>query len=106
VRFFTRRSFERLAAGAGLEVRRREGTGTPIEVLGRHAGRAYRRPAIERAQNAAVALRPTLFAYQFVYELRPPTRPDERDVVTDERIEPISGGEGARRDVRASSVTA
>jgi hypothetical protein len=103
---FTRRSFERLAAGAGLEVRRREGTGTPSEVLGRHAGCAYRKPAVERAQTAAVALRPTLFAYQFVYELRPLARPDERDVVTDERIEPISGGEGAGRDVTASSVPA
>jgi hypothetical protein len=106
VRFFTRRSFERLAAVAGLEVRRREGTGTPIEVLGRHAGSAYRRPAIERAQNAAVALRPTLFAYQFVYELRPLTRPDERHVVTAERIEPISDGQGAGPDVTASSVPA
>jgi hypothetical protein len=91
---------------AGLEVRRREGTGTPIEVLGRHAGSAYRRPAIERAQNAAVALRPTLFAYQFVYELRPLTRPDERHVVTAERIEPISDGQGAGPDVTASSVPA
>jgi SAM-dependent methyltransferase len=106
VRFFTRRSFERLAAGAGLEIRRREGTGTPIEVLGRHAGRAYRRPAIERAQNAAVALRPTLFAYQFVYELRPLARSDERDVVTAERNEPIGGEQGAGRDVTASSVSA
>jgi len=105
VRFFTRRSFERLAAGAGLEIRRREGTGTPVEVLGRHVGRAYRKPAIERAQNAAVALRPTLFAYQFVYELCPLAQPDERDAVTAERIDPVSGGQGAG-GVTAPSVPA
>jgi hypothetical protein len=41
----------------------------------RHAGRAYRKPAIEQAQDAALALRPTLFAYQFIYELRPVAPP-------------------------------
>jgi hypothetical protein len=103
VRFFTRRSFERLAAGAGLQIRRREGTETPVEVLGRHVGPAYRRPAIERAQNAAVALRPTPFAHQFVHELRPLARSDEQDVVTAGRI---GGGQGAGRDVTAPSVPA
>jgi glycosyltransferase involved in cell wall biosynthesis len=103
VRFFTRRSFERLAAGAGLEVVRREGTGTPIEVLGRHADQAYRRPAVERVQAAAVALRPTLFAYQFVYELAPSAQPEEQRVsVGDEHAEPIGDRRRVGRDVEVS----
>jgi glycosyltransferase involved in cell wall biosynthesis len=103
VRFFTRRSFERLAGDAGLRVRRREGTTTPIEVVGRHTAQAHRRPPIERAQHAAVALRPTLFAYQFVYEL----------VAANRRPDPASMGDGhalgtasEQDDVVVAGVTA
>ena len=37
VRFFTRRSFERLATGTGFRVVHRSGTGLPLEVLDRGA---------------------------------------------------------------------
>lgn len=75
IRFFTRRSFERLARRAGLTARRREAMGLPIEVadrggavdvtggnLGRLAGRIDR---------IGVTLAPTLFAYQFLFEFEP-----------------------------------
>ncbi|MGI8760525.1 MAG: methyltransferase domain-containing protein [Jatrophihabitantaceae bacterium] len=73
VRFFTRRSFERLVRSCGLVIRRRSVVGTPFDVLGRDAG-----PALARASSAAAALDrlaarswPTLFGYQFLYELQP-----------------------------------
>ena len=75
VRFFTRKSFERLAESQGLEVRRREAIGLPLEVANRSAAGAgataeRRRPSgLQRVDRAAVALRPTLFAYQFIFEL-------------------------------------
>jgi glycosyltransferase involved in cell wall biosynthesis len=81
VRFFTRRSFERLVGRASYTVRRREAVGAPIEVVDRGAtgpasgdGRdgALRRLAA-RADALGVALRPTLFGYQFLYELVPTT---------------------------------
>jgi 2-polyprenyl-3-methyl-5-hydroxy-6-metoxy-1,4-benzoquinol methylase len=76
VRFFTRRSFERLAASTGFRVVHRSGTGLPLEVLdrganGRGPGSGSAAQALARLDRAAVALRPQLFAYQFVYELVP-----------------------------------
>ena len=76
MRFFTRRSFERLAAAQGLEVRRRESLGLPLEVLER--GLPEHKISVERSvrfdqrlDNVGVVFRPTLFAYQFLYELEP-----------------------------------
>jgi SAM-dependent methyltransferase len=76
VRFYTRSSFERLAESVGFGVARREALGLPVEVIrrgGRRTGdRAARRPgAASRWGSLGVALRPTLFAYQFLYELVP-----------------------------------
>ncbi|HUI50072.1 MAG TPA: bifunctional glycosyltransferase/class I SAM-dependent methyltransferase [Acidimicrobiia bacterium] len=70
VRFFTRRSFERIAKSAGLAVRRRESIGMPLEVFERggqdgHGG-GMRLGQVERA---AVDVWPTMFAFQFLYEL-------------------------------------
>ena len=72
LRFFTRRSFEQLVADSGLEVARREAVGTPFEVVNRAGGggRGALVRAAERVDRIGVALRPTLFAYQFLYELR------------------------------------
>ena len=48
------------------------------------AGQGSRSAPFGRIQSAAVALRPTLFAYQFIYELTPMTRPSEhREVIRD-----------------------
>ena len=74
VRFFTKRSFERLVAEHQFEVSRFEGTGLPVEVVRR--GESPDRPGggppafVGTVDRAAVAIWPTLFAYQFLYELR------------------------------------
>ena len=76
LRFFTRRSFERLVGERGWAITRRSYTGIPVEVTERGRARAretdgmLRRWAL-RADAAAVRARPTLFAYQFLYELEP-----------------------------------
>jgi SAM-dependent methyltransferase len=76
VRFFTSRSFERLVAEAEFAVVRRSGTGLPLEVIdrggnGQEAGSGPVARTLSRADRAAVAVRPQLFAYQFIYELVP-----------------------------------
>ncbi|MDQ1447748.1 MAG: hypothetical protein QOC79_719 [Actinomycetota bacterium] len=76
VRFFTKRSFERLASNAGFRVVRRTGTGLPLEVVdrgghGQHAGSGRAARALSRIDRVSVAARPQLFAYQLVYELVP-----------------------------------
>ena len=73
VRFFTRRSFNRLVRKADFDVVRRRALGVPFEVLGR-GGRAEPRRltrVVGAVDRAAVAVWPTLFAYQFLVELRP-----------------------------------
>jgi glycosyltransferase involved in cell wall biosynthesis len=83
MRFFTRRSFEHLVAEQGLAVRRRAAVGMPFEVVERGRGadsqapRTGRGPAalLRPVDSATIALRPTLFAYQFVYELSPAAGP-------------------------------
>jgi len=79
LRFFTRRSFERLLARCGCVVRRREALTLPLEVAHRQGGPGPA-PAptgssaanlLHRVDRLATALRPTLFAYQFLYEVEP-----------------------------------
>jgi glycosyltransferase involved in cell wall biosynthesis len=90
MRFFTRRSFERLAAGEGLTVHRRAPVGLPLEVVDR--GRSGDRrtsqalDTLQRVDSMTLAVRPTLFAYQFVYELRAavPSVIDLRDTTVPE----------------------
>ncbi|MGZ6752944.1 MAG: bifunctional glycosyltransferase/class I SAM-dependent methyltransferase [Nocardioides sp.] len=72
VRFFTRKSFERLVASCGLRIVERETVGSPFDILERGAGgsRAARvagRVAV--ADRAATRAWPTLFGYQFLYRL-------------------------------------
>jgi glycosyltransferase involved in cell wall biosynthesis len=76
VRFFTKRSFDRLVRDSGFRVIRRSGTGLPVEVVdrggnGQHAGSGSTARMLSRIDRAAVAARPQLFAYQFIYELAP-----------------------------------
>jgi len=75
LRFFTRRSFELLATRSGFEVRRREAVGLPLEVVrrGGAAGPSSSSGArlVEGADRIATDIWPTLFGYQFVYELVP-----------------------------------
>ena len=74
LRFFTRRSFERAAKRAGLRVRRYEAVGPPQQVVQRGAAEEAEKAstlgrALQRLNDLTVALRPTLFAYQFLFEL-------------------------------------
>ena len=80
LRFFTKRTFERLAADAGLRVRRREATGLPLDVMAaadsggetidlRPAGAGRR--FVSGIDKAGVAVAPGLFGYQLVFELEP-----------------------------------
>ncbi len=70
LRFFTRRSFLRMAKEAGLEPVSKRHTGLPLDAL----GVADVKPVaatVGRLDRALVRMWPTMFAYQFVYELAP-----------------------------------
>ena len=79
VRFFTKRSIERLLNGAGLRIVRRSATGLPLEVAdrggqGQDPGSGSAARALSALDRAAVAARPQLFGYQLLYELVPEVR--------------------------------
>lgn len=72
VRFFTRRSFERLIASSGMRIVERRVVGSPFDVLDRgrgsvHVARSLR--LLGRVDRLAVRAWPTLFGYQFLYRL-------------------------------------
>ncbi|WP_035903415.1 bifunctional glycosyltransferase/class I SAM-dependent methyltransferase [Knoellia subterranea] len=71
VRFFTRRSFERLIDQAGLRIVERRTVGSPLDVLERGGSTAVGKAAryASAVDRAAVKVRPTLFGYQFLYKL-------------------------------------
>jgi SAM-dependent methyltransferase len=74
VRFFTRRSFERLIAGCSLLITRQAVVGTPIEDVLERGGNVPVRRATRfaaRVDRVAARIWPTMFGYQFLYELRP-----------------------------------
>lgn len=72
VRFFTRRTFERLIEQCGLRIVERQTVGAPVDVVARgttddRITRAVARVAA--ADRAATRIWPTLFGYQFLYRL-------------------------------------
>jgi 2-polyprenyl-3-methyl-5-hydroxy-6-metoxy-1,4-benzoquinol methylase len=71
VRFFTRKSFERLLARLPLTITECKTVGSPVEVIGR--GQAHPSGRFLRAagavDRAATKAWPTLFGYQFLYRL-------------------------------------
>ena len=70
VRFFTRHSFLRLCARSGWDVVRSRSTGVPLELLtGSHLARAA-----GNVERLARTVWPTMFAYQFLFELAPVRR--------------------------------
>ena len=84
VRFFTRRSFVRLAKQAGLQPIDRRHTGLPFDALKLSTERGPGRLAA-LADRGLVRLWPTMFAYQFVYELDViPALDEPLDVATDQ----------------------
>lgn len=72
LRFFTRSSFERMAKGSGMRVRRRSSVGLPVEVAGRGGPSPSRvMSLVGTADRLGLALSPTLFSYQLLFELEP-----------------------------------
>jgi len=73
VRFFTRRSFRKLIGTAGYATAREATIGLPFEVLGRGGTAKVSMGArvLSGIDRVAVAVWPTMFAYQFLAELRP-----------------------------------
>ena len=72
VRFFTRRSFERMARKAGYSIKRVGATGLPFDVADRGgSGKVSNKlKPIRAIDRLLVKARPQLFAYQFLYELK------------------------------------
>ena len=98
VRFFTRRTLLRLLRTTGFDVVRGDTTGLPLEALARGDGGFVR--AVRRIDRMTVAARPTLFAYQFVYQC------EKRDQREDEQTRPLAGIAitGHRNGVRPASA--
>lgn len=77
LRFFTRRSFLRRATRSGFVVDWEAATGLPIEVVDRGAGDGGRvgsssvASLVRRIDRRAVRWAPNLFAYQYLFDLRP-----------------------------------
>jgi 2-polyprenyl-3-methyl-5-hydroxy-6-metoxy-1,4-benzoquinol methylase len=82
LRFFTRRSFERTARRHGYRVRRCAAVGIPFEVAGRGGRPRGGRLAgwLGALDRALVGLWPSLFAYQYLFEMVPDSTaaPDPR----------------------------
>lgn len=76
MRFFTRRSFSKMATKAGYRVKRLSVTGTPFEVMLREAPKrnfswSFLISTLSNIDRIFCKVRPTLFAYQFIFELTP-----------------------------------
>jgi glycosyltransferase involved in cell wall biosynthesis len=72
LRFFTQKSFERMAKRAGMRVRRRSSAGLPVEVAERGGPSPSRlMRAVAAVDGACLALSPNLFSYQFLFEMEP-----------------------------------
>jgi 2-polyprenyl-3-methyl-5-hydroxy-6-metoxy-1,4-benzoquinol methylase len=70
LRFFTDRSFRRMASDAGLDVQRREAIGMPFDALADSvASPGLGSRAARLADQVSVNVYPSLFAYQYLYEL-------------------------------------
>ncbi len=75
LRFFTRRSFEKLVHDEGLSIVAHDTVGSPIDIVRNEqmSERSARTvDLIERVDQAATRTAPTLFGYQFLYRLAPP----------------------------------
>jgi glycosyltransferase involved in cell wall biosynthesis len=73
MRFFTRRGITRRLRRAGFDIVRQHATGIPVENLLRGQGAVA--SGLRRADRLAVAARPTLFGYQFVFQCARPVEP-------------------------------
>ena len=73
VRFFTRKSFERLIAATDLDIVERDAVGSPLELIGAaepESKAARFATRLGKADRAATKLWPTMFGYQFLYRVQ------------------------------------
>lgn len=76
LRFFSRKSFIRISSLAGFDTKQVSMTGTPFEVMLREAPqrRFSWKPLLyilSKSDRILCKIRPNLFAYQFIFELKP-----------------------------------
>lgn len=72
LRFFTRRSFERMAERAGMRVRQRSSAGLPLEMVKRGGpSPSSLMRLVGAVDQLCLALSPTLFSYQYLFQLEP-----------------------------------
>lgn len=77
LRFYTRRSFRRMCEDVGYQVVDLDSAGLPVEVFQR-GGAGVAGPALSAigaVDRVLARLRPTLFAFQFLFELEPLDQP-------------------------------
>jgi hypothetical protein len=74
LRFFTRRSFLRMVRGVGFVPVATRPTGLPFSAVGLDSRSTFVRVA-SFVDSALVDTWPSLFAYQYVFELAPPATP-------------------------------
>ena len=99
LRFFTRRSFRRMCEAAGYRVVGVDAVGLPVEVFQR-GGAGVVGPvlaAIGAIDRLLARLRPTLFSFQFLFELVPADQPS---------AEPASRSHSAPSSATDSSLVA
>lgn len=88
LRFFTRASFERMTHRAGMRVRRHSTAGLPIEVAERGGDvSASAERVVATVDRVGVVLWPTLFGYQFLFELEPLDPLAEAGVLALDRVD-------------------
>jgi SAM-dependent methyltransferase len=68
LRFFTRRSFQKMVVRHGYTIDRFEPVGLPFDVLGAEGGRSK---WLRLVDQLLIGLWPTMFSYQFIVEVKP-----------------------------------
>ncbi len=68
LRFFTRRSIQKLIQRSGYQIRRVEPVGLPLDALGVDGGKAH---LLRLVDQLLLGLWPTMFGYQFIVEATP-----------------------------------
>jgi methionine biosynthesis protein MetW len=91
LRFFTRRSFRRLVKRSGWSISRTEYVGLPIDVLADNGPTRTSR-LVRRIDSLLVRLRPTLFAYQFLFQLHPVVTEPSEEIRLDETAAVAAAG--------------
>lgn len=72
LRFFTRKSFERMSERAGMRVRQRSSAGLPLEMVKRGGpSPSQLMRFVGAVDQLCLALSPNLFSYQYLFQLEP-----------------------------------